>query len=213
MTAARPVKSLLLVSTRFACAVLFILATVGGTASALEPAPKENPPASAKVDCSKAKLTGKQFLDMFHAIAMHGDLSDIPFIEKTLQMKITRTSNAGAWSVYEGGSVTDGPISVSVSVKNDGGYNLGSDFARADFELTLPIIQCSPITRSQFHNYFGGGIVGSSATHGSMKSIGNELNITAANGGKIRVGARYDGRSKDKDPIIYGHFIIFQSAF
>ena len=45
--------------------------------------PRQRPP----VDCSKATITGAQLLDKIHAIAMHGDLTDIPFIERTLETK------------------------------------------------------------------------------------------------------------------------------
>src|SRR5271157_5735472 len=47
-------------------------------------APNPLPP----VDCSQMKLTGEQFLDIFYAIAMHGDLTDIPFIEQTIGNKL-----------------------------------------------------------------------------------------------------------------------------
>jgi hypothetical protein len=40
------------------------------------------------VECSKSVLTQEKFLDMLHTIVLHGDLTDVAFIEKTLQMKL-----------------------------------------------------------------------------------------------------------------------------
>jgi hypothetical protein len=50
----------------------------------------------ANVKCENTTLTQGQFLDMLHAITAHGDLIDVPFIEKTLQVKLKLQSNVGA---------------------------------------------------------------------------------------------------------------------
>jgi len=39
-------------------------------------------------NCSQSQLTQDQFIDVVRAIAMHGDLTDVAFIEKTLQVKL-----------------------------------------------------------------------------------------------------------------------------
>jgi hypothetical protein len=50
---------------------------------------------SRDIQCSQAKLTQEKFLDMLYAIAMHGDMTDVPFLEKTLELKFTLKGKQG----------------------------------------------------------------------------------------------------------------------
>jgi hypothetical protein len=51
--------------------------------------------------CKISKLTGKKFLDMIHAIFLHGDVSDVKFIEQTLQTKFLREEITGDKNPYD----------------------------------------------------------------------------------------------------------------
>jgi len=62
---------------------------VAGTPEEVEDSPQQKMPSTI---CGQTALTQEAFLDMVHAIAMHGDLTDVPFVEKTLQTKLVLKS-------------------------------------------------------------------------------------------------------------------------
>jgi hypothetical protein len=130
-----------------------------GAASVAEPGASGNaipPPA----ECSKSSLTGDQFLDMFYAIAMHGDLRDIPFIEKTLQVKFQseyelRGGKTNIHNVlYHATSILNAPIYVTLDVSDDNDeHNLDDRSAILRFHGWE---QCLQIPESKFQDKFGG---------------------------------------------------------
>jgi len=75
-----------------AIAVLTVMTTASAYAQQLV-APSAAPPPNSK--CGESSLTQEKFLNMVHEIAMHGDLTDVAFIEKRLQLKFTPEIRSG----------------------------------------------------------------------------------------------------------------------
>jgi hypothetical protein len=119
-----------------------------------------------KVDCGKSKLTGAQFMEMFHTIAMHGDLRDIPFIEKTLGIKFTHEhplvaeDKRNIHQINYMAGIYGTPIGVTMKISDDNDdQNLSDNIAVIVFTYSNDFSKCLHITRKQFESYFGGEFV------------------------------------------------------
>jgi hypothetical protein len=65
--------------------------------------------------CGHSALTEDRFLQLVNTIAMHDDLTDVPFIERTLQLKFTPVDTSGSildHRVYLANMIFGAPISV-----------------------------------------------------------------------------------------------------
>lgn len=156
--------------------------------------------------CSKYKLTGEKFLDMFYAVATHGDLTDVPFIERTLKTKFDIKYSEGEDSnhkrykraYYSSKSLSGTPINLTLSFDverepdmdfpkltmmriNNNGYNFNF------------INQCLAIPNTHFAQKFGGYFAeddssdGGEATSGviTLKGIGKDASTIKVVYGRI----------------------------
>lgn len=119
----------------------FVLGMLATPAWAIGDAPtaavKETAPAAEKKadpKCEGITLTGEKFLDMIYAIAMHGDLTDVPFIEKTLETKFEVKH-----SEYDG---ADGYVYRHTDY-------VGKDLFGADLNVSLKFIEYSQKPRTE----------------------------------------------------------------
>jgi hypothetical protein len=118
--------------------------------------------------CGKSTLTQEQFLDMIHTIAMHGDLADKAFIEKTLKVKFEPVSKASAYSHIPGGGFYQanmpGDKSSAPWISLDTGIVSPDKTGDIDDLVTfggLSLVgsvfhNCQYLTGKQFEHKFGG---------------------------------------------------------
>lgn len=117
--------------------------------------------------CWGSSLSDKKFLDILQAIIMHADLSDISFLEKTLQTKFeARHSGITDYSPdnymhdrYTANTMLGAPVHLVISVnwKKDAQGNSGKN-ARMRFENDQFFTDClaisSPLIQEKFGNAF-----------------------------------------------------------
>jgi hypothetical protein len=121
-------------------------------------------PQPSPVDCRKYTLTADKFMDAFHSIAMHGDLRDIPFIEKTLQLKFDSKQGGGNphRMIYRADSLFSAPIYLYLDVSDDNDdKNLSNGLAALQFTGPQNVEffqQCMHISIAQFSKKFRGEI-------------------------------------------------------
>jgi hypothetical protein len=134
-------------------------------------------PQQASVKCENTTLTQDQFLDMLHAVVTHGDLIDVPFIEKALQLKLKLQSNVGAAlrdanpdsRVYISNFVLDSHIGTSLHVSfNPAEYEKGKEPAHdreGYIDIGFPykafssFKDCGSLKNEQFKQVFGSDFV------------------------------------------------------
>lgn len=110
----------------FARALTMMLCTGAASAEDAPPSATAEWPLPPKPDCKKTALTKEKFLEMVKAIATHGDLSDVAFIEKTLQVKFKRLPDKKQRQVYIVSFLQDVPIGIHLEF--DSHYrNTGSE--------------------------------------------------------------------------------------
>lgn len=72
-----------------------------------------------KMKCKKSTLTQEKFLEMIKAIIMHGDLEDVPFIEKTLRQKIkTHTGSTNSSQELYYSRESESPIAAGLDISD-----------------------------------------------------------------------------------------------
>jgi len=130
--------------------VCALLTVASGTAWA-----QEQDVSNSATHCAKSTMTREEFMEMFRAIAMHGDLTDIPFIEKTLHVKFISgpTYHNGKPNynrVYYLADIPDVPIQVSINVTN----NAVDIVAEMEFQGNF-FGACPGIHLSQFERALG----------------------------------------------------------
>ena len=166
----------------------------------IEPAkPKKKPPV-----CSQYKLTADKFLDAFHAIAMHGDLTDVAFIEKTLQTKFEveysdredKHNHKYKRAFYTGKSMFDAPIYVRLSfdVEREPEMDFPSG-AQIDISSRRDInfiSECLAFSagdfKQKFEKEFKGVFIEHSSSHGAYKSGDTTLIMPGKSASKMTVG-------------------------
>ncbi|MGB9153179.1 MAG: hypothetical protein WCD70_08850 [Alphaproteobacteria bacterium] len=153
-------------------ASIFIAVFIRCIAICLSPAQAQDQP-SLSCDGSSA-LTQDEFLSMLHAIVEHDDLSDVPFIEKTLKTQLQHYSEKGGLVNYEGehsyggDSIHNGHATVYLSFysvprgsfpKPEGG-GLGVMLDRFPSNPHSPSFHdCGYLTKQQLDQSWGGGFI------------------------------------------------------
>jgi hypothetical protein len=156
-------KLLIIVSLAF-CAVS---ASAADSIQHISIPPGSTPPPPPPIDCSKYSLTGEKFMELYHDIAMHGNLKDIPFIEKTLQVKFKSEYEVVSGDKpdihdihYQALSLLGAPININMEIIDDNDTEnvrpgvAGISFSSGSYASTNYIEQCLRITRDQFASYF-----------------------------------------------------------
>lgn len=167
--------------------------------------------------CIGTNITGEKFLDMFYAIAMHGDLTDVPFIEKTLETKFDVkyfNSDDGKGHKYKRAqyykkSLFNGPMWVTLEfdVERDPAAIYSNSIGRIDFDGR---IECLGIAKAAFNKKFGwpdrapDAVLG--GNHGTSESITQPLGAIGKDGTELKVGYGYNGAIEN--PLIYRPLII-----
>ena len=189
MSAAEPARSLLTFLSKFArtilCASLILAAASAAAAEASSNASTSL--ATTATQCNKSTLTSDEFLRTIRAIAMHGDLRDIPFIENAMQVKFS-----GGHPAYKGLEPNYHNISYETSLLPNANVAIrlhihDDDKVTNSNELTFNgdyFTNCSPFSASQIEDAFGGGF-----TH---KTLG-----TSSTGGEIFADVELPGVGKD----------------
>lgn len=158
----------------FACA-FFVFGMMAAPAWAIGDAPapavKEAAPAAEKKadpKCEGITLTGEKFLDMFYAIAMHGDLTDVPFIEKTLETKFevkyhelsSQQNYNYKRAEYSTKTILGAPIEVSFSFDVARDPRIVNNFVgmlRINSGIKgFSVFECIGLTEQQIRNKFTG---------------------------------------------------------
>src|ERR1035437_1861058 len=85
------------------------------------PAPPPTGPGDPPFDCKHSPITPQNFLDMFHMIAMHGDLRDAPFIEQAMHVHFAYSNpiNGNKHYMSYGVLFPNAPINVSLRARDD----------------------------------------------------------------------------------------------
>jgi hypothetical protein len=144
--------------------------------------------------CKETSLNGDRFLEMFHAIVMHGNMRDIPFIEKTLQVKfeVTKESESAHRTHYSVKSILNAPIKVDLDVwDNDAKLSKGSDIAIMRFGNSNHqyfFHSCLHIKQSKFKNYFGNQFGSNLISDSSDHSVYKQLSDVGLSKAKILLG-------------------------
>ena len=167
-----------------------------------EAAKEATPAADKKADpkCEGITLTGEKFLDLFHTIAMHGDLTDVPFIEKTLETKF-EVKTSGGRAHYTSKVLFGAPMHTELVFDVERNPSDKVYFiARMDFDAN--IYQCFGIAAQQFKDKFGGPFFPSSTSHGgSLASFSRTIENVGKDGTKITVTYMYN--SKNQTSYVY----------
>jgi hypothetical protein len=179
---------------------------VAGAAGAAGIAPNANLPAkpyTQQKDCSKSVLTSEKFLELFYTIAMHGDLTDIPFIEKTLQVKLTHkyAMEGGKPNphriIYGAANILGAPLYAGLDVTVDHDQQIAREdigiIRFGDLSKDSFFIKCLHISSLELSKYFGGHFH-EVPNPDSFISIGagKQLGKIGKNGSKISVGYSYN---------------------
>ncbi len=122
------------------------------------------PSAEKKADakCEGITLTGEKFLDMFHAIYMHGDLTDAPFIEKTLQTEfdVKYHNNQDSKNhnykraTYSTKSILGAPIEMTLAFDVERDPKIENNFI-GSIRLIANIHDCLGVTVQDIEKTFG----------------------------------------------------------
>jgi hypothetical protein len=144
----------------------------------------------ANIKCENTTLTQGQFLDMLHAVVTHGDLIDVPFIEKTLQTKLELQADTGPIHDrnldsrhYLSNFVLDSHIGISLAVSfNPAEYEKGKEPAH-DREGSIDVWvlhktissfkDCRYLNNDQFKQVFGSDFVEHPAASNAPPSFQN----------------------------------------
>lgn len=154
------------------------------------------------MDCSKATITGAQFLDMIHAVATHGDLTDSSFIEKTMQIKFDvkevisdpGSTRSYRYNVYSAYSVHGLPVSISLRVDMDKkNQQRNKELASIFLNNLASPSGCFDITTGVLESKFAGKYFTSVSMDGvKLLSRGAELSNFGRNQAKYLVSYSYE---------------------
>jgi len=108
-------------------------------------------PATAKPDCKKSALTQEKFVEMMHAIITHGDLTDIAFIEKTLEVKFKEIADPDLKG-FHNAHIPGTQIFVVLSLPPE---RTELDFHHLD-KIVANFQDCGYLTKEKFNQVFGG---------------------------------------------------------
>jgi hypothetical protein len=131
--------------------VAFTAALLSGNTTAAEITQKPG------TTCSNSTLTATQFVEALYAIASHGTLLDIPFIERTLHVQfVSKIVTEGGIpnphrKSYRADSIFGAPISVDLDVNDDREQQLtrhSTGILRVDFG---PYADCLQLYPSHLH--------------------------------------------------------------
>lgn len=155
--------------------------------------------------CDGITLTSEKFLDMFYAVAMHGDLADVPFIEKTLEIKLSgqtddyqdKNNHHYKEGSYSSRLVAYTPIDASLDFKNfDEPGTTNSPFGIMRFNVEYG---CFSTAIENLENRFNGGFnTGFVSGGGSTKSRYKKLDGVGKNGSVIIIAASYSENDPNK---------------
>ncbi len=174
---------------------------------------KEATPAAEKIDdkkCEGITLTGEKFLDMFHSIAMHGDLTDVPFIEKTLKTKLKGTSTDdedekhyhNKSGRFTGKAVLGAPMDIQLFFNSKHVAEI-KNRTSGIMHIDRGIYKCLGITIDEFEKKFGGVFSFGFATGGgSTMTKDKALGEIGKDGSRINVVGAYN--SNDPQRIVHG---------
>ena len=135
--------------------------------------------------CRTSELTQEKLLAMLHTIVMHGDLTDVAFIEATLQTKLQLQEPGGPIGdpnpdakIYTTSSILGSPILVRLSVSfNSNDYPSGKepDHKREGLltfqglnRIGVDFHDCKYLTTEAFNQTFGGKF---SESHNSNERV------------------------------------------
>jgi hypothetical protein len=151
-------------------------------------------------NCKQSTFTSEKFIELFYTIAMHGDLTDIPFLENVLQVNFTHqfaVENGKPnphWIVY-GGVIPQAPFSVGLEVRTDRDEQLRWGWIA---EMTFgdsndqTIHDCLGIASSELAGKFEGRPITSPLTDGAPFMSGTEqLHDVGKFGTTIRINYTY----------------------
>ena len=196
------------------CVVMTAPAWALGEAPKVEAAKEATPTAEKKADpkCEGITLTGEKFLDLFHAIAMRGDLTDVPFIEKTLETKFDVKYSDGVdarqhhykRATYNSKIFFGAPMDISLAF-NVEPEPLANTKSGAIMKIEGTIWRCLAISSAQIKQKFGGTPILFNGTIASTITMGNTLKGVGKNGSNIQV--IYDYSNKSNDEIIYNPYM------
>lgn len=212
-----PALRLILVTVSSAIALFCTAETVNAGEPTNSPQTKV---AAASKECTNTALTKEKFLEMVKAIIQHGDLSDVPFIEKTLQMKFEwhRTWEARNQNErYEFFSLQGSKIRVRLRVnphyRNNGSEIEPKWMAAGTLEFQdivgggMVSPGCSPLTKDLIEHEFVGKDFSETEMTGVGRFYGRNFGATGKNGTAIRIEYAPDFNSHKVNA-----FMIHQAA-
>jgi hypothetical protein len=139
------------------------------SASHLASGPTQNKQEAANPVCSESPITAKEFIERIHSVVVHGDLTDMPFLERTLNVKFLGEVKGGRhWAIhhhtdsivrYRIDSAWNLPITMKLTFYKD---NAG-DAALINFIMYWPVDyidhparNCLKVLARELDNAFGG---------------------------------------------------------
>ena len=151
-------------------------------------------------NCGNATLAAGQFADLFYAIASHGTLLDVPFIERTLNVQFTSEFAIEGGGIpnpnrkiYSATSILGTPISVTLDIIEDREQQLMRG-AIAIIRFTFgAFIDCLGLSQAALEQRF----VGNPITP-PFGPFGNSFSVHFSGIDGSRIAASYSVRPSDK---------------
>jgi hypothetical protein len=188
---------------------LFLLAAVSVTgifdvhAATAQPVSATQPPVQSTLPyCKRSTLTNVEFMQTVQTIISHGDLTDIPFIEKTLRTKFTISyglQSDGAPDrqtvFFNSNQILDSPIPTQLRIFNAKSQQIQTHMiaalAMGDSQSNF-METCLHITAGYFCSFFGGNFFGGPAGKFIPEATGTQVKDSSGkNGSKIRLNFVY----------------------
>jgi hypothetical protein len=140
------------------------------------------------LDCKGWTLDGSTFAEAFHAIAAHGTLQDIPFIERTFRTQLVNyppyPTNPHGLETYRAASILDAPIALELYIITDQNSQRQNNEI-AFLRLTWPTqARCMRLLRSDVDSRFAGNKIDFGLPHAG--GIDRIWNLPGANGSMVR---------------------------
>jgi hypothetical protein len=123
--------------------------------AAAQPSPTPQIPALNTLSiCKNYTLTGPEFIKLLQKIVKHGDLTDIPFLERTFRTKFSVSELD-----YGSDQMLGAPIKIDIhlySRQPEKGTMIASMFISDDLELEPKYLRnCLHLSRNDFYTNFG----------------------------------------------------------
>ncbi len=160
-------------------------------------------------DCGESKLTSAKFMEMIKIIARHGDLTDVPFIEKTLGLKFASSpSILGDGSVQKGRTMYDADSLSGMPLKTWMNVSLNPDESgknhpevMLDFDSGVAhsanFRMCLHLSTAEFDSYFPEKPMLSGLMHHSTERMSGNFNLKQDNSGSPNITVGYTFDTKD----------------